>query len=64
MNNVNKLIDNNSSDLFKKYIHDIRNVKTLDEEMINNVCNMSNKEKIAIIMAFNDVVEYIKRFIE
>lgn len=35
----------NVSDLFRKYVHDVRNMKSLDKEMINNIRNMSNEEK-------------------
>lgn len=52
-----KLIAHN--DLFRKYIHDIRNMKTLDNEMINNIRIMSNEDKMDIIIAFNNVVEYV-----
>ena len=52
------------NDLFKKYIHDIRNMKTLDEEMINNICYMSNEQKMAIIISFNAVVENMIAFLD
>jgi len=50
--------------LFKKYIHDIRNMKTLDEEMINNIYSMSNEQKMSIIISFNAVVENMKALID
>jgi hypothetical protein len=59
-----KIINHNTNNLFKKYLHNIRNMKTLDKEMINNVCNMSNEEKIDIIIAFNDILEYVITFLE
>jgi hypothetical protein len=56
---------NNTYDaLFKKYMHDIRNLKTLDEEMINNICYMSNEQKMGIIISFNAVVENMKSFLD
>jgi hypothetical protein len=48
----------------KKYMHDIRNLKTLDEEMINNICYMSNEQKMGIIISFNAVVENMKSFLD
>lgn len=57
-------IVNPSNTLFKKYIHDIRNIKTLDKEMINNIRNMSNEEKMDIIISFNCVVENLKELFE
>ncbi len=41
----------NNPIMFRKYIHHIRNLNTLD-------ANMSDDEKIHIILAFNDVVGY------
>ena len=58
-----KIINHNATDLCKKYIHEIRNIKPLDKEMINNIRNMSNKDKMDIIIEFNDVVESLKLFI-
>lgn len=52
--------NHNNSDLFNKCIHDIRNLKKIDKEMINNICNMSNENKMNIIITFNDVVESLK----
>jgi hypothetical protein len=59
-----KKIIHNDSDLCRKYMHDIRNMKTLDNEMINNIRNMSNEEKMVIILAYNDVVENINSVVE
>jgi len=53
-----KTTNRNGSDLCKKYMHDIRNVKSLDEEMINNVRNMLNEEKMNIIISFNEMLKY------
>ena len=54
----------NHYDLCKKYIHEIRNIKILDKEMINNIRNMSNEDKMDIIISFNDVVDYLIQIIE
>ena len=58
------MINHITNDLYKRCIHDIRNIKPLDKEMINNIRNMSNEEKMNIIISFNDIVEYIKGIIE
>lgn len=50
--------------LFKKYVHDIRNMRTLDEGMINNICDMSSEQKMSIIISFNAVVENLKALLE
>ena len=54
----------NSNELIGKYIHDIRNMKTLDEEIINNIRNFTNEEKMDIIIALNDVVENLKSILD
>ena len=36
-NNTNKAVILNVNELLKKYIHDIRNINVLDEEMLNNI---------------------------
>ena len=59
-----KMINDITTDLYKRCIHDIRNMKPLDKEMINNIRNMSNEEKMNIIISFNDMVGYIKEIIE
>jgi len=59
-----KITNHNDNSLFRKYLHDIRNIKILDKEMINNIRSMSNEEKMEIIIAFNDVVEGIKILLE
>ena len=55
-----KMSNHNEPDLFRQYIHDIRNMKKLDKEMMNNIRNMSNEDKMDIINAFNDIVETLK----
>ena len=47
-------------ELAKKYNHDIRNIKSLDNEMIDAIRDMSNENKIDIIISFNTVLKYLK----
>jgi hypothetical protein len=42
-----------------KCLHDIRNTKTLDKEMINKIRNMPDKDKMIIIVLFNDMIEAV-----
>ncbi len=56
--------ENNSNNILKKYTHDIRNLVTLDNEMLYNIRNMSNADKMDIIMALNDVIGVLKTLIE
>jgi hypothetical protein len=45
-------------------MHEIRNMKPLDTEMINNIRNMSNEEKMNIIISLNEMIKYVKDIIE
>lgn len=55
---------NNNSILFRKYSHDIRNMKYLNKEAIINIDKMSNEEKIELIILFNEVIDNLKYILE
>jgi hypothetical protein len=59
----NKIIIHNVTDLRTKYIQNIKNLITINTEMINNIRNMSNEDKMDIIIEFNNVVENLKVFL-
>jgi hypothetical protein len=59
-----KISNRNDNEIFRRYLHEVRNMKTLDKEMINNIRNMSHEDKMDIIIAFNDVVETLKVYLE
>ena len=61
--NTNKAVILNVNELLKKYIHDIRNINVLDEEMLNNIRIMSDDDKMNIIIALNDVIKHLKLII-
>lgn len=62
INNTKKI--NNENKLLKKYIHDIRNIRILNKEMLNDIDIMTHEEKMCIIITLNDVIDSIKYFIE
>ena len=64
MDSNNNLYQNNNSILFRKYSHNIRNMKYLNKKEINNINNMTNKEKIEIIILFNEIVDNLKYLLE
>lgn len=35
-------------------------MRSLDKEMINNIRNMSNEEKMNVIITVNEIIEYVK----
>jgi hypothetical protein len=55
-----KTSNKNTKDLLYTYIHEIRNIKFLDENIINNIRNMSDADKMKIILTYNDVIERIE----
>ena len=50
--------------MLRKYLYMIRNINTLDKEMIDNIRQMTDEEKLQIIIAFNEVVECMKYVID
>ena len=48
----------NHYDLCKKYIHEIRNIKILDKEMINNIRNMSKVDESDLVVF--DLIQIIE----
>ena len=57
VNNIKNKSHVSSDDKFYKYIHDIRNMRKLNADMLSNINAMSNADKMEIIITFNDVVE-------
>jgi hypothetical protein len=55
---------NYNNDLLNKYMHSIRNMIYLNSEMINNIKNMSDENKMEIIILFNEVVDRLKILID
>jgi hypothetical protein len=54
--------DNNINHLLSKYLHEIRNFKILDHEMINNIKNMNNENKMEIIITFNNILQTLLEY--
>jgi hypothetical protein len=47
-----------------KILHDIRNIKQLSKENINDIKNMNHDEKMKIILTYNTVMDTITTFLE
>ena len=58
------IIKHNDIDLLQKYIADIRNLRKLDTEMINNISKMRIEDIVKIINTYNDVTDAFGKFIE
>ena len=51
-------------ELLKKYMVEIRNIRCLNDEMLNNILKMKDENKLEILRAYNEVTEAYKLFIE
>ena len=62
--NVNhEIIIHNISDL-RKNIHNIKNLHPLTRESIDEIRNMSDEDKMKIILTYNDTFEWLLNIIE
>jgi hypothetical protein len=62
MNNNNYKM-NNVNDAYR-IILNIKNCEELDKEDINNIRNMSNEDKMKIILTYNEMLSWITDVIE
>ena len=53
---------NNNSKL-NKIIHDIRNMRQLTKEMIIQIQNMNDEEKMQLILTYNEVIIYVNELL-
>lgn len=53
-----------SEKMFNKIIHDIRNMKLLNKDMINAIEKMPNENKMTIILTYNNVLEHINTILD
>ena len=56
--------DHNNNNLLKMYKHDIRNMKLLNREMIRNIRNMCDEDKMDIILTLNHTMGAMKDLID
>lgn len=46
----------NDNPILYKIIYDIRNMRELTKEMIQQICNMTHEEKMQVIITYNEVL--------
>jgi hypothetical protein len=63
-NNKKSKVTPHNDKIFKQYNHDIINMKKLNEHEINNINNMTDREKIEIIKTFNEVILILRQNLE
>jgi len=54
----------NNKDLLMNYVHRIRDMIELDEEMIHHIRHMQSEDKMEIIHALNDVIKSLITLLE
>jgi len=64
---MEKSTENNPTDthdIYTEFLINIKNIQPLDENMINNINNMTNEQKMSIIKVLNDIVINFKFLLE
>jgi BRCT domain type II-containing protein len=48
----------------RKYIHDIRNIKLLSNDELDNISEMSHNDKMELIKTYNAVMDTLKELLD
>ena len=60
----NKVLNDDTDELLRIYIHQIRNMIALDKDMIENVSKMTSEDNLDIIVALNDMLVHLVDILE
>ena len=52
------LSNHNDIKLLRKYIHDIRNSKTYNIDILKNINNLSYEDRLEILIVYNEMMSY------
>ena len=52
--------NNNDDDLLNKYICHIKNLKSFNKEILTDINNMSNEDRLEILSTYNEMIIYIE----
>jgi hypothetical protein len=52
--------NNNDDDLLNKYICHIKNLKSFNKEILTDINNMSNEDRLEILSTYNEMISYIE----
>ena len=58
--NDESIKNNNDDDLLNKYICHIKNMKSFNKEILTDINNMSNEDRLEILITYNNMIEYIE----
>lgn len=51
-------------ELLAKYIHKIKNLEIIHKEELKNMNQMSEEERLDILIAYNEIIEYMNSMLE
>ena len=55
---------NKNNELLNNYIQNIKNLKTFNKEVLTDINNMSNEDRLEILITYNKMVEYVESLFE
>ena len=55
---------NPNNELLDNYIQNIKNLKTFNKEILTDINNMSNEDRLEILITYNKMFEYIESLFE
>jgi hypothetical protein len=58
------MIEDKDFQLMKKYIHDIRNLKTFNGEILRNINNLPYEHRMEILITFNEMTRHYLSLLE
>ncbi len=57
--NKNNKLNNNSNHIIRKIIHDIRNYKKFDNDMLEEINNLNHEDLMEIIKTYNNIIDNV-----
>jgi len=52
------------SHLLRKYIHDIRNIKSFSIDTLKNINSLSYEDRLEVLTAYNELISYFLSIFE
>ena len=63
-NSSDKDGSSNNKQLLRKYIHEIKNSKALNKEMLRDINTFSYEDRMEILVAYNRMIDYYSNLFE
>jgi hypothetical protein len=55
---------NKNNELLNQSMYNIKNMKSLNEEVLTDINNMSNEDRLEILITYNNMIEYVESVFE